>query len=166
MLPYQVVAVAIRLFAICLGISTLRTLPVLLIADQGRPPGFVYSLFLTAVMAVVSVWLWFFPNAIAGKFVSGPSEPKSSAAPDTWLAMGCALIGLWMLTYAAPALIRDAFLMHSAASDYSDTGTVKSWILYNLVEVVIALWLLFGARGFRKLFWWARSAGVGNPSGP
>ena len=57
MLPYQVVAVAIRLFAICLGISTLRTLPVLLIADQGRPPGFVYSLFLTAVMAVVSVWL-------------------------------------------------------------------------------------------------------------
>jgi hypothetical protein len=28
--------------------------------------------------------------------------------------MGCALIGLWMLTYAVAALIRDALLLQSA----------------------------------------------------
>jgi hypothetical protein len=74
--------------------------------------------------------------------------------------MGCALIGLWMLTYAVPALIRDALLLQSTASDYVDPGNLKSWVIYNLVEVAIALWLVFGAAGFSRLFWWARSAGL------
>jgi hypothetical protein len=158
MLPHQVVAVAIRLFALCLGIAAVRMLPSLLILEGGKPPGYAYGFFFFALTAVISAFLWFFPSVVAGRLVS--EQPGKGASADTWLAMGCALIGLWMLTYAVPALIRDAFVLRSAASDYSDTSNIKSWVLYNLVEVAIALWLVFGATGFRQLFWWARSAGV------
>lgn len=81
-----------------------------------------------------------------------------------WLAMGRALIGLWILTYALPALIRDTFVLPSAESLYSDASALKSWVLYNLLQVAISLWLIFGGAGFRRLFWWARGAGLGEPS--
>ncbi len=165
MLPREVVAVAIRLFAICLGLSVLRMLPSLLITPEARPPGYAYDFFIVGVTAALAFALWFFPRLVAGKLISGRSERNATTSADTWLAMGCALIGLWMLTNAVPALIRDAFVLQSAASELSDTANIKSWVLYNFVEVAIALWLAFGATGFRQLFWWARSAGLGKPSG-
>ena len=165
MLPHQVVAVAIRLFALSLGIAALRMLPSLLIAGQGKPPGYAYSFFFFAVTTIVSVLLWVFPRLVAGKLISDQPEKGPPATADTWLAMGCALIGLWMLTSAVPALIRDVFVLHSLEPEYSDPANVKSWLLYNLMEVAIALWLILGAAGFTRLFWWARSAGLGKTSG-
>jgi hypothetical protein len=165
MLPREVVAVAVRLFAICLGISVLRLLPSLLITDEGRPLGYAYGFFCIGVTAAIALALWFFPHLAAGKLISGQPEKDATASADTWLAMGSALIGLWMLTYAVPALIRDAFVLLSAGSEFADTANIKSWVLYNVVEVSIALWLVLGANGFRQLFWWARSAGLGKPSG-
>jgi hypothetical protein len=165
MLPYQVVAVAIRLFALSLGIAALRMLPSLFIAGEGKPPGYAYGVFFFAITTILSVLLWLFPRLVAGKLISGQPEKGSPASADTWLAMGCALIGLWMLTSAVPALIRDAFVLHSLEPEYSDPANVKSWLLYNLLEVAISLWLILGATGFRRLFWWARSAGLGKPSG-
>ena len=160
MLPREVVTVAIRLFAICLGLSALHMLPSLFIEGEGKPPGYAYGFFFFAVTAAIALTLWFFPRLAAGKLVSGSPENGATASADTWLAMGCALIGLWMLTYAVPALIRDAVVLQSTASEYSDTANLKSWVLYNLVKVAIALWLAFGATGFRQLFWWARGAGL------
>jgi hypothetical protein len=79
--------------------------------------------------------------------------------------MGCALIGLSMLTTALPRLVMQTFALYQAASDvaYSGTGGLKSWAIYYVVEVAIALWLMFGARGFRRLFWWAQNAGLSKP---
>ena len=34
------------------------------------------------------------------------------------------------------------------------------WLAYRFVEVTIALWLIFGANGFAKIFWWVRDAGT------
>jgi len=164
MLPSQVAAVLTRLFAIWLGLSALRVLPSLLITGEGAPRGFVYGSFFFTLTGAIALALWFFPHIVAGKLASAPPERGSPGAPDTWLAIGCALVGLWMLTYAMPALIRDAFLLQSSASDYSDTANIKSWMLYDPIEVAIALWLVFGATGFRQLFWWARSAGVSKSS--
>lgn len=160
MLPLQVAAVAVRLFAVWLGITALRMLPSLFIVGEGKPPGYVYDSFIFAITALASLVLWFFPRLVVGKIVSRSLENDTPASPDAWLAMGSALLGLWMLTYAFPALVRDAYVLQSAESDYSDTSTIKSWVLYNVVEVAIALWLIFGARGFRRLFWWARTAGL------
>jgi hypothetical protein len=76
--------------------------------------------------------------------------------------MICALIGLWLASSALPALVRDCLFLNYAGSRLDDTTTVQHWIIYYLVQLVIALWLIFGARGFRWAFWWARNAGVKN----
>lgn len=74
--------------------------------------------------------------------------------------MGCALIGLWMLTSALPTLVWDAFVLYSTDSSYQGAENIKPSVAYYSVEVVIAFWLVFGAKGFRKLFWWAQNAGI------
>jgi hypothetical protein len=165
MLPREVVAVAIRLFAICLGISALRMLPSLIIEGEGKSSGHAYGFFFFTVTAAIALTLCLFPRLVARNLLSSSPEKGVTASADTWLAMGCALIGLWILTYAVPDLIRDAFVLQSVASEYSDTTIIKPWVLYNLVQVAIALWLIFGAPGFRQLFWWARGAGLGKPAG-
>lgn len=71
-------------------------------------------------------------------------------------------MGLWLLTRVIPALVFEAFLsllytrpgttLELRPQDYATT-------VEYLVELAIALWLLFGARGLRGLLAWARSAG-------
>jgi len=64
-----------------------------------------------------------------------------------------------MLTSSLPSLVLGAYALFYVDSGISDSD-LKSTVLYNLVEVAAALWLIFGARGFRRLFWWAQNAGV------
>jgi hypothetical protein len=161
MSPQQVAALVIRLFSICLGIYVLRMIPSIAFAAQGSP-GLAYELFLFVVTGVVAVSLWFFPGTIAAEILSSGKVgvPAASASLDAWFAMGCALLGLWVLTYAVPALIRDAYVLNAASDTFDNTTTVKSWMLYNSIEVIVGIWLVLGARGIRKLFWWARDAGT------
>jgi hypothetical protein len=159
MSPYQAAAVAIRLFSICLGIYALRTLPALALAAEGNSPGLAYTSFLFAISFLCAVTLWFFPGIVARKLLPTSKGEAPTASADTWLAMGCALIGLYMITYAVPALIHDAYVINVSGS-YDQTGTAKSWVVYNALEVGIALWLILGAKGFRRAFWWARNAGT------
>jgi hypothetical protein len=74
--------------------------------------------------------------------------------------MGCALIGLWLLASAIPSIVRDALYLYSSYSQNDDLVEFKHWLAYRFVEVTIALWLIFGARGFVKIFWWVRNAGT------
>jgi hypothetical protein len=161
MSPVQIAALIIRVSSIWLGIYVLRMIPSLAITAHSGP-GFAYDLFLFAVTAIIAAVLWFFPGTVAGKIlrVSGVPGEGRAASLDAWFAMGCALLGLWVLTYAVPALVRDAFVLDVSASTFDDTTTVKSWMLYNSIEVAIGSWLVLGAQGFRKLFWWARNAGT------
>jgi hypothetical protein len=122
-------------------------------------PGLGVEVAFLVLTAVLVVALWFFPRSIAEKLLSPDSaKPEPSASPDLWLAMGCALMGLWLLTHALPSLIFDAYALIYVDTT-SDDASLKRSVLYYVVEVAIALWLVFGAKGFRKLFWWARRAG-------
>jgi hypothetical protein len=159
MSPYQAAAVAIRLFSICLGIYALRTLPSVAIAAEDNSPGLAYTSFLFAISFLCAVTLWFFPGIVARKLVRTAKGDTPPGSADAWLAMGCALIGLYMITYALPALIRDAYVVYVSGS-YDQTGTAKSWAIYNALEVAIAVWLILGGKGFRRAFWWARNAGT------
>ena len=159
-MPNQVLAVAIRLFAIGLGMSTLRMLPSLLFQGDEFRSGRVYAAFLVALTIVVALALWFFPRLIAGKLLASTSEKDASVSADTWFAMGCALVGLWTLTYAVPGLVREVFVLQWALTHLSDTATIKARFAYSVLELAIALWLVFGTNAFRRLFWWARNAGI------
>jgi hypothetical protein len=159
MSPYQAVAVALRVFAVWLGIYALRTVLSLALMQQSGTPGFWGSAALLGLTLLFSATLWFFPRSIAGKLLSQEAaKAELSASPDLWLAMGCALLGLWILTSAVPSVVLDTYALVYLGPG-ADASDLKRSVLYYFVEIGLGVWLLFGARGLRKLFWWARHAG-------
>ena len=168
MSPHQALAVAVRLFAVWLAACALRGAsatffggPQTFYGGEIDPKGLVVAGIIGFLTLLVAVLLWFFPLTVAKKLLSPQSATTAPPeVPGTWLAMGCALIGLWLLASAIPAIVRDALYLYSSLSEPDDLFEFKRWLAYRGVEVMIALWLIFGSRGFVKLFWWIRSAGT------
>ena len=158
--PHQIVAVALRLFAVWIGIQTLRTLPAFLTMTGSDTPGYVWMTFMLALNAVIVFVLWVFPRTIAGKLLPPPeAQPQPLATPDLWLSMGCTLMGLWILTTTIPRLAYELFAW-DAMSYTDDRSQLHRSLFYYVLELAIALWLILGAKGVRKLFWWAQNAAV------
>jgi len=160
--PHQIIAVAARLFAIWLviyflpGVLGFYAQWVKYSATSKLLPGIV----VTVVTAGIVIILWRFPQTIARSLIGASrAEPAGPISADTWLAMGCAVIGVWLLASCLPSLVRDLLILQSAGTG-DETSQVKQYLFYDGVRIVIALWLLFGAGGLRKVFWWAQNAGV------
>jgi hypothetical protein len=160
MTPHQVIAVAVRLFAVWLGISVVEAAPVLYLGQYGFQSRPLAAIIAVLVAGVVIFLLWFFPQALARRLLSpSAGESPPSATPDLWLAMGCALIGLWFLSSTVPAIIRYALILTAWSGGADDITSVKHWLVYDSVAAAIGIWLVLGGKGFRKVFWWAQTAG-------
>ena len=170
MTPHQTIAVAVRLFAIWLLVSLITGL--ITFGTQFSWHDYPHKTLATALIAAVTLLivlaLWFFPRTVARRLLTvSASQPQEAAAPiaaDTWLAIGCALLGLWVLASALPGLVREGVILYSSSDTITDTAEVRHWLLADLARLAVAVWLMFGAKGFRTLFWWARYAGIGEPS--
>lgn len=165
MSPTQIVAVAVRLFAVFLAVRFVSSIPMYYAQATSQigsnTPAPYYLVVALLIVALLYV-LWRFPITIAGKLLTAPTqESKESASPDLWLSMGCALMGLWLLVEFVPLLARDLMVIGEGYS--SDGAILKVRLATDLPGVIIGLWLIFGAKGFRKLFWWARNAGRSQP---
>ena len=162
MSPQQTIAVLVRLFAIWLAIYFARMLPafyhqmVLTLDSNAAIIAVAVAAFITAAI----LFLWFFPRTIAGSLLGSPGPIAADpVSPDTWFAVGCALIGLWLLVPALAGLLYDLSLLYlSQRMPDVDTSNISYAWLYYVIEVAFGVWLLLGARGARKLFWWARNA--------
>jgi hypothetical protein len=163
MSPHQTIAVAVRLFAVWLVIELLPGV-VGFHTQLNGPNRLAFAVLVTVIVAGLVLGLWSFPLMIARRLLTSvPTDQASAGSPDRWLAMGCALIGLWTLTTTSPTLIYDFLILHFSA-DTLGTSSQTVWrIIYDIARLAIAAWLILGARGFRKLFWWAHNAGVGEP---
>jgi hypothetical protein len=167
MSPHQAIAVAVRLFAVWLAAYALRTASAIIFGGgatiYSRPidsRGLIVAGIIGILTLLAAIFLWFFPLTTAKKLLSPPVTAAPAEAPDTWLAMGCTLIGLWLLASAIPSIVRDALYLYSSFPEHDDLVQFKRWLAYRFVEVIIALWLVFGSKGFVKLFWWVRNAGT------
>ena len=162
MSPQQIVAVAARLFAVLVALglpAQIYAFWTLTLSSGAVDPGLrlltAATLLLAAIVALV---LWFFPLTVAHKLLSRTPDaapPPSSA--DTWLAMGCALIGLWMFATTLPSLLNDAEIALSTSD-----GAIDVWrpVIFHVINLAIAIWLILGAKGFIAVFRWAQNAGV------
>jgi hypothetical protein len=157
--PHQIVALAIRLFAIWLGMQALGYVYWFLEMSGSQARGYVVYIALNSVLTVVIILVaWFFPRAIAGKLLPPQDEQSQpSATVDTWLAMGCTLIGLWTLTTTIPKLVNDVFV--AIFIEYHDNALLML-VLRDVVQVAIAVWLVLGGKGVGKIFRWAQYAGI------
>jgi multisubunit Na+/H+ antiporter MnhB subunit len=165
MSPHQIIAVAVRLFAVWFAIHIPGNLYAFY--GEGTKFGGSHTVLFTFIAAAVALGivaaLWTFPMMIASKLLTTKADPSiPEASPDTWLALGCALIGLWILTDSLPGLIRDSlvYIYYSSQPTYGQLQGLLPSILYLLAEVIIGLWLILGAKGFRRVFRWARYAGI------
>jgi hypothetical protein len=162
MSPHQTIAVAVRLFAIWLVLYFTRDIFAFYF-DRGshdHAGALVLALAVFLVVGAACLALWFFPLSVARKILTSSStEPASPAPPETWLTVGCALLGLWVLSSAVPLLVRDSLIQYIYRTSYNDVGG-GLFLLRYVGEILIAVWLVLGAKGIGRLFRWARGAGV------
>jgi hypothetical protein len=163
--PIQIAAIAVRLFAIWLAIYCARWTPYLygVLRDSDDD-------LMAGVLAVAGVllsigtvlFLWFFPRTVARSVLpAGDPSPGKPSGPDAWLTIGCTLLGLWVLTDAIPALVRNIYVLFY--TNRINMSAPEGWGARTLqigVELAIAVWLLLGARGLRRVISWARGVGA------
>lgn len=165
----QIVGIAVRLFAIFLGLYTLRYVGGILryTVEPSLSNVSVTFLFLPAlILALVAILLWFFPLTVATKII--PSI-KTSSAPTSLDAGGIEVIafsvmGLWVLTTAIPDAfhwITFVYLAKSVNVGNSELSPENiGYIVSTIVELVIGFWLLFGSRGLLGIIRRARYTGT------
>lgn len=169
----QFVALGVRLFCIWLAIYILRYAPAFwLLGKQSlttpdRAPFVVGTLVLVAIV----VALWLFPLTVARKLLPRSALDQSISLPahEQIEQAGFCLMGLWLLTQALPSVVFEVYVFYLYTRPGSMLGLRPqeyAALARALVELALALWLLFGARGLRGALRWARTAGSGTVNNP
>jgi hypothetical protein len=163
MTPHQTLAVAVRLFAIVIALYAARELFSFMAFGQ-RDGAFSPALIVGVLLlfCAVAAVLRFFPKSIArGLLTSSNDTPAAPYAPDTWLAVGSALIGLWLAASALAILARSLILLFIYWPDATiDRSGLLTGVLYGAAELVVGLALILGANGIRNFIVWAQTAGT------
>jgi hypothetical protein len=160
MTPQQLVGLGVRLFAVWLAIASVAywvTIPATLLASAnlGNTPNIVsYAIGVAYVAAALLFWL--FPMAIAHKLLPRTQyQNRLSAEPHELAKVGSALLGLWLITKAAPTLVwlifRSFLFMESSAAFSSITPDAKLEISIALFELLLAVVLIVKAGAFAHL---------------
>lgn len=168
MTPYQTLVVCLRLLAIWWFIQVLGRVFMTWgnSAAQGADAETALWMAAFGLLTVPCLLLAIFPFFLARVLLSGTvtkveEQAAASMETDRWFALGCSLIGVWALTKGVPALISYGVAI-AASSTPSETlwGTHPDWTLhisFNVLQCLVGIWLLFGARGLGKAVRWARS---------
>jgi hypothetical protein len=170
MTPHQVIAVVVRLFAIWVVIYVARTAPAFYhqLTSVNDTGAVITTVVISVVTILLVLLLWFFPRTVARSLLDAKVVAREEpASADTWFAVGCALIGLWLIVPALSSVIYKLSVLYLAQRDSEiDTTNLGLDLVYFGVEIAFGIWLLLGARGARKLFWWARDARLRSSSTP
>lgn len=171
----DIVAIAVRLFAIFLAIYVLRTLSGFVQFTSEMTfdaKAIIASVAMVGAMAGAVVLLWFFPLSVARKLLPVMKEPRSesNAGVDTLFALGLILMGLWLLANA----IIDGFYWASLLLAMRAAGMMhlelvpeqKAAIFTTVVEMVVAVFLILGSTGIRNTIYRLRNTHVDTPPSP
>jgi hypothetical protein len=155
----DVIAVAVRVFAIFLLVTVVRTIPgTLALIDQVEPkPSLVLVWLLSGLSLALCAYLWFFPLTVARKLLPAMREPRSETAMNgsVALSVGLTLLGVWVLTSALPDATYWVILF--LLSRRIDAGPIE-WQhdqIANMIatagQLALAVWLIFGSSGIKRL---------------
>lgn len=165
MSPNQSLVVVVRLFALWLVGYYITTAPLFYLRIKKFSPdsALVDSLGPAAIVLVFSAALWYFATWIARRLLSGTSQSaEQSAVFDSWFSVGCALIGLWVLAKAIPALLHYFIANLMGAGMFPDTYLVTpEWHLtaiFNTIQLLFGLALFLGGKSLNRIVLWVRNA--------
>lgn len=163
MSPIQTIAVGVRLFSIwLLWYGVMKVFGAYFGARRGD-----YEVSLVpfaiglALIALIVLSLWFFPAFLARRIL--PKQADSLNTPgvfEDWFSVGCSLIGVWTLSTAIPALGSYLMINYLGQKMYPGSFSVNpDWPLhfaFNVFHLLFGIWLLFGAKGLKRILVWAR----------
>ena len=165
MSPNQSLAVVVRLFALWLMAYFITASPWIYVQAERLSPdsAWAYSLGAGAVVLALSVVLWHSASWLAQRLIAGPSEvAERSSSFDSWFSVGCALIGLWVLAKAIPALLHYLVANFMGAEVFPNTYVVApEWHLtaiFNTIQLFFGLALFLGGKGLGRVVLWVRNA--------
>ncbi len=149
----DIVAVASRLFAVCLLVSCIRFAAGAISTDE---PYALLVISCVPLLAIAAV-LWFFPLTVARRLlpVMKESRPCVDPASRTALELGLTLIGFWILSRALIDLLYWIVLiaqMHRAQVPLELTMDQVANAVATVAEIALGFWLLLGSRGVINLF--------------
>jgi hypothetical protein len=162
----QIVGLGVRLFAVWLIVYVSRLGPGLWTFNQRQDDtiGIIVVAIVLSLMFLIAVLLWVFPLTVASKLIPRSSLAQSTSLPIEELQRcGFLLLGLWVLSSAIPSFIRYGFLLYHSLRPGAmvELGlNLPAAMLQTGTELIIGIWLLFGARGLLGLLRWARRAGT------
>ncbi len=148
MTPQQIVALAVRVFAIWLLVISVQMIGIALtLSGQFRSDN-VFALFAVPALPVfLAVFLWKFPSFVAGKLLPRTTHPDELRMPpraDT--AAASAIIGLWVVVAVLPqAFAVAAMAIYSRRTDLFDLFFTPDRVVTSValaVQVVLGIFLL------------------------
>ena len=155
------VAIASRLFAIYLLFGVIRQIPgsLLPFAQDGGASWIALHVAVLVLGVIVCALLWFFPLTVARKLLPVMREPRSEQALDSSVAMalGLTLIGVWVMAYG---LVDGVYWLTLLVRTQQIDSTYFEWsheqiagMVATAVEILIAVWLIFGNAGIKRLIY-------------
>jgi hypothetical protein len=150
--PHQILALCSRLAALIWGLYTLSSIPQYFIRlDHPPVDNRATVITLVGVQIAACVFLWFFSTTVAQKLL--PLREDVTPAPSRvveWQMLGVVCVGLWGLIRAIPDAMYWAVILQTwLTADYglvALTIAQKARIASTILELGLALWLVFGAR--------------------
>lgn len=169
----DIVAIAVRLFAVSLAIYTLRTAFAFVgfsAETDFAAKAVVASVAIVGPMIAASLLLWHFPLSVARRLLPVMKEPRSEscAGTDTLFSLGLVLMGLWLLVNAITDGIYWITVILAVRSKnmlISDmTAEQKAAMITTVAEAIVALFLILGSTGIRNAVYRFRNANIDTPS--
>lgn len=154
------VAIASRLFSAYMLFQIVQALPniALTIAQYGEGWWFTSLYALAAIVAIaLCAVLWFFPLTVARKLLPVMREPRSEQQIDASIAMsiGLVLLGVWFFANAVTDAVYwlSLFFVSRRVADAGFTWAPDqiASMVATVAEAILALWLLFGNAGIKRL---------------
>jgi hypothetical protein len=167
----DIIAVAVRLFAIYMLFHIVETVPGATQLISGQDGVAWTSLYISILVGagLICAFLWFFPLSIAKKLLPVMREPRSEKAVSApvALSLGLTLIGVWFL---AEALVDASYWLTLFIRSRQMSSVPVEWTHKQIASVVAAftrlflsVWLVFGTAGIRRLIYKFRYGDVSAP---
>ncbi len=167
----EIVAIAVRLFAVALAIYGLNKLPGMAIFfKQEGMQGAAYAFAgISSLIFVIALFLWFFPSSVAAKIIPKSKSPTEAAKwnKEELLTCGFIILGIYFLFYTLSDAIYWFYIWKYSV--YFEGTRIElnvdqmARIYATVAEFVIVVLLLLGSRGIANMILKLRYAG-NNPS--
>jgi hypothetical protein len=159
MIKKEAVGIAVRLFAIFLGVYSLRFMSTMIpfaATSDSDSVTLNYVLILGAFPLLAAALLWRFPLTVATLLLPASTEQTEATAlnANDMEVAGFSIVGLWVLASAIPDLFY--WVTYAYAITHVDSGV--GWLpdqiggaVSTVIELGVGFWLLLGSGGLLKM---------------